>query len=93
MSFYKRDVQRAITDLGELGFVTGYMAAQFCGIKLINATGNMSVESSDVSTMTMLLLMVWVIHSKVSDLNKASRRANAFESANLHEAYAYSQMA
>lgn len=94
-SSYKRDVSRAIADLGELGFVTGYMGAQCLGIRIINATGNITVESDDdVSRMMILLLLVWVIHSKICDLNKATRRAKAFESANfVHEAYAYTQMA
>ena len=91
---YKRDVSRAIADLGELGFVTGYMGAQCLGIRIINATGNITVESDDVSRMMILLLLVWVIHSKICDLNKATRRAKAFDSANfVHEAYAYTQMA
>lgn len=90
---YKRDVCDALQDLGELGFVVGYMISQCVGIQILNASGYVEVETAGSSSMMIVLLLVWVILSKVKDYNKANRRAKAFESTHfVNEAY-YVQMA
>lgn len=86
---YKRDVVDALQDLGELGFVIGYLCSQYVGIQVLNASGYITVDySNDVHVVMGILLLVWVFLSKVKDYRRATKRANALETANMvHEAY------
>jgi hypothetical protein len=86
---YKRDVMDALQDLGELGFVIGYLCSQYVGIQVLNGSGYVTVDySKDVHVVMGILLLVWVFLSKVKDYRRATSRANAFEAASIvHEAY------
>eukprot|EP00804_Cyclotella_cryptica_P016444 CCRYP_004674-RA/>CCRYP_004674-RA protein AED:0.46 eAED:0.46 QI:0/-1/0/1/-1/1/1/0/201 len=85
----KRDVMDALQDLGELGFVIGYLCSQYVGIQVLNASGYITVDySNDVHVVMGVLLLVWVFLSKVKDYRRATKRANAFETDDsVHEAY------
>jgi hypothetical protein len=90
---YKRDVSDALHDLGELGFVAGYLFAQYVGVEVINATTRITIAHSDgFDTMMTVLLLVWVFFSKVQDYTKAIKRARAYELSNAYVEAHYVQM-
>jgi hypothetical protein len=77
---YARDIsdslQDLLQDLGELGFVVGYIISQFVGIKILNGSGYVEVETEGASSMMVVLLLGWVILAKVKDFLKATKRAS-----------------
>lgn len=93
-SSYARDISDSLQDLGELGFVVGYLISQFIGIKVLNASGYVEVETEGATSMMVILLLGWVILTKVKDFNKATKRAKAFENTSiLGSEHFYVQMA
>lgn len=70
----KHDVADALQDLGELGFVVGYLISQFLGVKALNASGYVAVDDDGISSVMVALLLVWVIFSKVKDYRRATNR-------------------
>lgn len=91
---YKREVADALTDLGELGFVVGYLSSQYIGVYFLNSSGYIDIQTNGISSIMIVLLFIWIILSNFKYYNKATKRAKAFENANLiaREAY-YVQMA
>jgi hypothetical protein len=84
---YARDIsdslQDLLQDLGELGFVVGYIISQFVGIKILNGSGYVEVETEGASSMMVVLLLGWVILAKVKDFLKATKRAKAFQNTSI----------
>ena len=93
MQSYRLDVSDALQDLGELGFVVGYILTQCLGMQLLNASGYIAVETDGIGSMMVILLIVWIIFSKAKDYHKANTRAKAFENANIVQEAYYVQMA
>jgi hypothetical protein len=67
-------VADALQDLGELGFVVGYLISQFLGVKALNASGYVAVDDDGISSVMVALLLVWVIFSKINDYRRATNR-------------------
>ena len=90
---YKLDVSDALQDLGELGFVVGYLLTQSLGIQLLNASGYIDVNTDGIGSIMVILLIVWIIFSKAKDYHKANKRAKAFENTIIVQEAYYVQMA
>lgn len=90
---FKRDVVDALQDLGELGFVVGYLSAQFFGMKLL-AFKHFTISyntSSGFDGAIMVMLVVWVFFTKIKDYMKAVKRVKYLEDTDELEGLYYIQ--
>lgn len=79
-SSYRNDVADALRDLGELGFMTGYLASQtFLADTIyrpLMAIGLTYEENSTLNGVTLAFVLAWMLMTKLRDYSKAAQHAN-----------------
>jgi hypothetical protein len=75
----KNDIPDALRDLGELGFVVGYLGSQsFCLALLYTPLMALGIKydqlNNGMSTATLVVVMLWVLSTKMRDYLRAVKR-------------------
>eukprot|EP00579_Thalassiosira_antarctica_P015095 CAMPEP_0201944170 /NCGR_PEP_ID=MMETSP0903-20130614/52615_1 /ASSEMBLY_ACC=CAM_ASM_000552 /TAXON_ID=420261 /ORGANISM="Thalassiosira antarctica, Strain CCMP982" /LENGTH=228 /DNA_ID=CAMNT_0048487093 /DNA_START=44 /DNA_END=730 /DNA_ORIENTATION=+ len=82
-SLFKKDISDAFQDLGELGFVVGYFSSQAFFTALVYkpfaGLGIRHENNNGLSSATLVIMMLWVLSTKMRDYRRAVNRANNVE--------------